>query len=175
MRLSKITNIKLFMNKLLIENAFDSFLISEAIIKTGNTFVIDGHINEGFYSAEEISEMRDEALNDNRIFSEKLSRFIQLKPFILSTIKGKKTPSYFKFSFYLALENVDKLLALSDTTIKRSDIDGLSLIVKFSDSELTCTSSISLNIFTTDKSIDKIWDDMVLKFLSSHSIQYEVM
>ena len=58
------------MNKLLIENAFDSFLISEAIIKTGNTFVIDGHINEGFYSDEEISEMRDEALNDNSIFSE---------------------------------------------------------------------------------------------------------
>ena len=175
MRLSKITNIKLFMNKLLIENAFDSFLISEAIIKTGNTFVIDGHINEGFYSSEELSEMKDEASNDGRIFSEKLSRFIQLKPFILSAIKGKKTPSYFKLSFYLAKENVDKLLSLSDTTIRHSDIDGLSLIVKFSDSELTCTSSISLNIFTTDKSIDKIWDDMVLKFLSSHSIQYEVM
>lgn len=175
MRLTKITNVKHFMNKLLIENAFDSFLISEAVIKTGNSFVIDGHINEGFYSSEELAIMKSETESEGRVFSDKLIRFHQIKPFILSAIKGKKTPAYFKMSFYLSGENIIKLLSSSDTSIKENDIDGLSLIVKFSEDELTCTSSVSLKIFSLDKSLDKIWDDMVLKFLSSHEIQYEVM
>lgn len=175
MRLTKITNVKHFMNKLLIENSFDSFLISEATIKTFASFVIDGHINEGFYSSDELSEMKSEASSEGRIFSERLLRWSQVKPHVLNLIKGKKTPSYFKFSFYLAEENINKLLSSSDTSITTNDIDGLSLIVKFSEDELTLTSSVSLKIFSLDKSLDKVWDDMVIKFISSLDALYEVM
>ena len=175
MRLSKITNVKLFMNKLLIENAFDSFLISEAVIKTGNSFVIDGHLNKEFYSNDELSALSDEATAEGRVFSDKLSRWVSIKPFALSVMKGKKTPVYFKMSFYLATENVEKLLASADTSFSTNDIDGLSLIIKFSEDTLTVTSSVSLKIFSTDKSLDKTWDDMVLKFLASHEIEYEIM
>lgn len=175
MRLTKITGVKQFMNKLLIENAFDSFLISEAVIKTGNSFVIDGHINEDFYSAEELASLEAESIKDGRIYSKKLSRWSSIKPFALSVMKGKKTPVYFKMSFYLAEENVGKLLSSADTSITANDIDGLSLIVKYNDDELTVSSSVSLKIFSLDKSLDKIWDDMVIKFLASHEISYEVM
>lgn len=175
MKLIKITNIKQFMNKLLIENAFDSFLISEAIIKTANSFVIDGHINNEFYSENEIAEMKADAELENRIYSDKLSRWSKIKPFALSIIKGNKTPIFFKISFYLAGENVNKLLSSAETSIKASDIDGLSLIVKYQENELTITSSVSLKIFSLDKSLEKIWDDMVMKFMTSHDITYEVM
>lgn len=175
MRLSRIKNVKHFMNKLLIENAFDSFLISEATIKTFSSFVIDGHINEGFYSSEEIAELKELAESENRIFSEKLSRWSKIKPFALSVMKGKKTPEYFKFSFYLASENINKLLQNADTSIKPNDIDGLSLIAKYSGGELSVISSVSLKIFSPDKSLDKIWDDMVIRFLTSHEIEYEIM
>lgn len=175
MRLAKITNIRQFMNKLLLDNAFDSFLISEAIIKTGNSFVIDGHLNKEFYSSAEIDDMTSEAKNDGRIFSNTLSRWSAIKPFALSLMKGKKTPVYFKMSFYLAEENIIKLLSSLDTSITANDIDGLSLIVKYSEEELTIVSSASLKIFSLDKSLEKYWDDMVIKFLSSHSIEYEIM
>lgn len=175
MRLAKITNIRQFMNKLLLDNAFDSFLISEAIIKTGNSFVIDGHLNKEFYSSAEIDDMASEAKNEGRIFSNTLSRWSAIKPFALSLMKGKKTPVYFKMSFYLAEENIIKLLSSLDTSITANDIDGLSLIVKYSEEELTIVSSASLKIFSLDKSLEKYWDDMVIKFLSSHSIEYEIM
>lgn len=175
MRLTKITNVKQFMNKLLIENDFDSFLVSEVVIKTFNSFVIDGHINEGFYSDEEIDSFNESASIENRVFSDKLSRWSTLKPFALSLMKGKKTPIYFKISFYLAEENIVKLLSSADTSITLRDIDGLSLIAKYSDDELVITTSSSLNIFSLDKSLDKIWDDMVIKFLSSKGIEYEIM
>ena len=50
MFLFKITDIKQFMNKLLLSNAFDQFLLSEAQILTASTFIIDGHINKDFYN-----------------------------------------------------------------------------------------------------------------------------
>lgn len=175
MKLLKITNVKSFMNKLLIENAFDSFLISEAVVKTANSFVIDGHINKDFYSEAELSDLASEAGLDGRIFSEKLSRWTKIKPFAFSVIKGNKTPLYFKMSFYLAGENIDKFLSSIETSLKPGDIDGLSLIVKYQDSELTVTSNVSLNIFTLDKSLEKDWDEMVQKFLRSQELDFEVM
>jgi len=175
MQLIKISNVKQFMNKLLIENSFDSFLVSEVIIKTFGSFVIDGHINEGFYSDDEISEFEKNAENENRIFSKKMCRWSTLKPTTLSLLKGKKTPLFFKISFYLADENINKLLTGADTSITANDIEGLSLIAKYQDSELVITSSTTLKIFSLDKSLDKIWDEMVMKFLDSQSIECEVM
>lgn len=175
MQLLKISNVKNFMNTLLIETTFDSFLVSEAIVKTFNSFVIDGHINEGFFSDTELNELSAEAKKEGRIYSSKLSRWSAIKPTVLSLIKGKKTPLYFKMSFYLAGENICKLLLNADTSITTNDIDGLSLIVKYVDNELTVTSSVSLKIFSLDKSLEKIWDEMVMKFLASNNISFDVM
>lgn len=175
MRLLKVTNVKQFMNKLLIENSFDSFLISEAIVKTSNSIVIDGHINREFFSENELSDLKAEAALEGRIFSEKMSRWSSLKPTVFSLMKGKKTPLFFKMSFCLADENIEKLLSSAETSIKSNDIDNLSVVVRFQEDELTVTSLASLKIFSLDKSLDKIFDDMVTKFLTSLDVEFEIM
>jgi len=174
MKLSKITNVKHFMNKLLIENTFDSFLISEAVIKTYSTFIIDGHINDDYYSDSEISDLISEAESEGREYSTALIRWGKIKSNVLSLIKGNKTPLYFKISFYLAGENVNKLLTNAETSFLAGDIDGLALIVKYDKGELTVTSSATLNIFSLDKSLEKYWDDMVIRFLTSNGIECEI-
>ena len=42
----QITSMKDFMNKLLLSDTFDCFLLEEAVVGTANTFTIDGHINK---------------------------------------------------------------------------------------------------------------------------------
>jgi len=175
MILIKVTDIKHFMKKLLFENetAFDSFLLSEASITTGNTVTIDGHINKEFYSQEELALLEETALENGRIYSSVMSRWSVLKSFCFQLIKGKKTPLSFRFVFYLADENIERFLNSVKTALTRADIDGLTLNVKYDGHTLTCTTATSLNLFTLDKSIDRAWDDMVKKFLFKHEIDFE--
>ena len=171
----KIKGIKQLMHLLLSENetAFDQFLLAKAEIATHMTTVIDGHLNSDYYSSEELSELKYNAEKEGRIFSEKMVRYHTAKSLCFQTIKGKKVPKSFMFSFYLADENIDKFLAGIDTVFTRNDISGLSLNLKYEDGELTCTSATALTIFSTDKSIDKAWDGMVRKFFDSLSVEYE--
>lgn len=175
MILIEIKDIKQLMNKLLIEEAFDKFLLSEANIVSSNSFIIDGHINKSFFTSEELENMRYETEQQGRIFSEQMTRFENIRPICLNLIKGKKTPVSFKFTFYLADENIDKFIKNSNLSLTRSDIGGLVMNLKYAEQKLTITTSASLKIFTPDKSIDKLWDLMVKRFLESHKIAYEVV
>ena len=87
----ELTNVKDFMNKLLKSETFDNFLLQEAVITSAASYVIDGHIHDGFFSSEEISEL---GLTGYRLLP---FRFLRGNCFDL--IKGKKTPSSFKFIF----------------------------------------------------------------------------
>ena len=60
MQLYTIKNTARFMTGLLSEKetAFDQFLLGEAVIMTGNTYTIDGHINRSFYTEEELLQMK---------------------------------------------------------------------------------------------------------------------
>ena len=46
----EITDLKIFMNTLLLKETFDTFYLEEATLKTAQTFVIDGHLNKEFYT-----------------------------------------------------------------------------------------------------------------------------
>lgn len=173
MILLKFTDIKQFMNKLLLDNVFDQFLLSEAQISMANTVVIDGHINKDFYSESEIQDLKDNAASNGRIYSEKMMRFDQIKPLCLSIIKGKKTPVAFKFVFCLSPENTQKFLTMSNSTLQFSDIGNLTLNLKYDSSVLTGTTAVSLNIFTTDNSINSAWDNMIKKFFITNDITFE--
>ncbi|MFT3984417.1 MAG: DUF5721 family protein [Lachnospiraceae bacterium] len=175
MVLLKVTDIKHFMKKLLFENetAFDSFLLSEASIMTGNTITIDGHINKEFYSQDELRFIEETARENGRVYSSVMSRWSTLKGFCFQLIKGKKTPLSFRFVFYLADENIERFLNSVKTVLTRADIDGLTLNVKYDGHTLTCTTATSLNLFTLDKSIDRAWDDMIKKFFFRHEINFE--
>ena len=53
MKTYQISNLKDFMNKLLLSDDFDGFLLEEGTIVTANAFQIDGHIRKNFYTKEE--------------------------------------------------------------------------------------------------------------------------
>ena len=61
----QIQDIKIFMNKLLLSQTFDNFLLVEGSITTYNTFRIEGRVHKDFFSVEEIEEKNLE----NRDFS----------------------------------------------------------------------------------------------------------
>lgn len=175
MILLKIKGIKQLMHMLLSENetAFDQFLLAKAEIVTSFETSIDGHLSEGFYLEEELTLLREQAESEGRIFSEKMIRYHTAKSLCYQLIRGKKVPKFFSFSFYLADENVDKFLSGIETSISRKDIAGLSMNLKYDGSELSCTSATALTIFTTDKTIDLAWDNMVKKFFDKLSVDYE--
>jgi hypothetical protein len=89
------------------EKVFDQFLLSEAVIVTGNTYTIDGHINLDFYSSDDIALLKQEALDKDRIFSAEMVRWEKTKHFCFECIKGSRLPLSFKISLCLAPENVD--------------------------------------------------------------------
>ena len=81
----KIQDIKDFMAKLLIGNAFDSFWLSEASVTTSVTYSIEGNLHEGFFDTEENRQLQEEGRN--------YALWRDIKPFCFSIIKGKKNTS----------------------------------------------------------------------------------
>ena len=77
-----------------------------------------------------------------------------------SIIKGKRTPLNFKIVFQLSSSNVEKLLSQSGIALKPEDIYGLYLNCQFDGKQLLCTTGTSLKIFTLDKQLDRVWDEM---------------
>ena len=162
----KITHTKDFMNKLLLSEAFDAFLVKEASISTFFTLQLEGKRIKDFYSSEEL-----EALGEDHDFA----RWLEIKPFCLQVIRGKKTPVSFKFVFKLSSKNTSKFLQQTGLQISVADVSGLFLHIHFEQGSITCTSGTSLKIFTMDKSLDKEWDIMVERFLKQQQLDYEIL
>ena len=57
-----ISDVKDFMNKLLIGEVFDNFSLVEASITTFNTFTIDGHLQQDFFDTDTVEEYKKEAV-----------------------------------------------------------------------------------------------------------------
>ena len=112
----KIEDVKSFTSKLFVKEAFDAFLVKEVSIVTYNSFTIDGHIRQGYYTEEELEE--------NRI--EEFSSWKMLRPFCFSLIKGKKLPGSFKIVLQLPPVNVEKFASGIGAGIDGSQIGGRS-------------------------------------------------
>jgi hypothetical protein len=155
MKAFKITDIKTFMNKLLVAETFDSFNTNEISVTTFCTYHIDCHINKNYYSQEELEEMED------CIYA----TWSQLKPICFEIIKGKKVPYKFKITLSLPPKYYSSVLSDSsdETTVK--SIDNLYLHITYENNSLTIITASSLNIFTMDKTVDNCWDDYIQKHL----------
>ena len=70
----------------------------------------------------------------------------------------------------LADYNVEKLLKGSDLSIGKEQVDGLFLNLTYAKDEVTAITGTSLKIFTLDKSLDRVWDDMVRLFFQMRKI-----
>lgn len=156
----QIEDLKQFTKKLFLQETFDNFLVKEVNIVTYNSFTIDGHIRHGFYSAEELEE--------NRI--EELSAWRALRPFCFSIIKGNKLPLSFSIVLLLAPANVEKVLKQNGLSLNAADVNGLYINIRYENGRLNCITGTSLNLFTLDKTLDQIWDQMVKLFLKQNEI-----
>ncbi|MBO6015909.1 MAG: hypothetical protein J6P60_04900, partial [Lachnospiraceae bacterium] len=98
----QITDMKHFMNTLLTKETFDSFLLEEALVKSGQTYYIDGRINSAFYTKEE--------LENTPALRQEFSSFATIRPTCYSLIKGSRTPLSFQFVLHAGDTYVRKLL-----------------------------------------------------------------
>lgn len=162
----KIKDVKSFMSKLLIKEDFDKFAVSEAVIMTYNSFIVDGHLRKEHYSNDEW-----EAFS-----GERFSLWETIKPFCFQAIKGKKTPESFKI--VLLLSEADKNAFFEELTnkpnnITAANINGMFLNIKYENGELYITTGTSFSIFVIDKTLDNAWAAYVKKFLNECEINYE--
>lgn len=160
-----ITNIKQFMNRLFLCEDFDAFRLSEETFVTFGTFHIDGLFQKEYYSSEELEEMQ--FIDDPHL------SWRQARPFALTIIKGKHTPLEFKIVFRLSCANVQRLLQQSGLAFTPGDVSGLFLNLHFQAGCLTCTTGTALRTFTLDKSLDRIWDEMITRFFLQKNISFE--
>ena len=177
MKLFKINNAALFMTGLLSEKetVFDSFLLSEAVISTSSTFTIDGHINKDFYMDDELDMLREKSKESGRIFSENLVRWESVKGYCYSLIRGKKLPLSFRITLCLAGENIVKFMSNVNSSILPGQISSLNVNIKYDGGALTCTTAVSLNIFSIDRSLNEAWDNMFERFLDSHGYDHDML
>lgn len=163
----KINNIKNFTSHLLVKNTFEDMLLVEGLISTHSTFSINGHINSGYYSQEDLENLSC-IPGKNSYSSWKL-----LRPVCYEIIKGKNLPTSFKFVLKLNDAQISALLdKLSDFKIE--DVAGLFLNIRYENGNLTIVTGTSMNIFTLDKTLDKAFDTYITHFLENNSIEYDI-
>lgn len=139
------------MSHLLLKDTFDHFSFIEGEITTFNTFTIDGFLKKDFF---------DEAPEDVH------SHWKDVREFCFQIIRGKRTPISFKIILSLAPENfADFLLKYEVSGFRPEDIQGMYLNLNYDGTRLTCTTGISLKLFTMDKTLEKAWDDAAQKKL----------
>ena len=80
----KLPEVKECMSKLLLSDAFDSFLFIEGEIVTYNTFSINGFLKKDFFE-KDLAPSQDYSL------------WKDIREYAFSLIKGKKTPLSFRF------------------------------------------------------------------------------
>lgn len=160
----RITDIKGFMNQLLIGDTFDSFPISEASITTFNTFSIDGMINRDFFD----TDMQNILDQNGQVYS----LWKEVKPFCFSIIRGKRTPLHFKIIFQITPSQLSALTGEKESTVF-TNISSLFLNIQYKNNLLLCTTGTFQKSFSLDKSAEQLWDQIVQNFFRARNIASE--
>ena len=161
MKAFKINDIKNFMNKLLVDKTFDSFLTNEITITTFCNYHIDCHMNKNYYSKEEL-----ELMNEADYPMDYIS-WSKIKPICFELIKGKKIPDKFKITLSLPSAYYNSVLSDTSENSATDIIDNLFIHITFENNSLSIITASSLKVFTMDKSIDTNWDNYIQKHLLS--------
>lgn len=162
-----VSSLKNFMSRLLTSDTFDSFLLEEAVIRTANTFTIDGRVNKEFF--------RDSVGEDGSTDSEPMTEFrswSELRGLCFDLIKGKRVPLNFHFVLQLPPEKAAALLRKEGCSEVQA-VKALVLNIRYDGAKAQLTTGTSYHSFTLSKEADVIWDKALLKFLSLKGIEYE--
>ena len=161
----QIKDIKSFMSKLLNTDTFDSFLLQEAHIQSFNTFVIDGHLNRGFYSREE--------LEDPDFPPYDLSSWETMRGICFQLIKGKKVPLLLKLTLVYDPHEAVNLLEKAGAAEFTSALKSFVLTIKYDQKGLLLTTGTSFNTFFMDRTPALIWDEALRQFLLQKEIDFD--
>lgn len=153
----KINDVNNFMQCILVQDIFDSFLISDGEISTAGTFTFNGRINTNFYDSDEL-----ETITEDFLF------WKNIKHICFEIIRGKKVPTRLKLVFAFPKSGYQKIINDCGMNISTKDIGGLYLHILYENNEVTAITGTSLNVFTMDKTLDKYWDNLMKNFLSKH-------
>lgn len=163
----ELNDIKDFMNKLLRSELFDHFLLSEASICGPITYHIDGHLNTSFFSEEELSMQH---LTDLPAIP-----FSNVRNTCFELMKGKVVPQTFHFVFMLSPSNLANTLSHINSSFQVQDIAGVYVNIRYQNQKLLCTTGISYQIFSLDRSLEQEWDLLIQKFLKNHEISFDIL
>lgn len=158
----KMEDLRQFTSQLFVGDTFDRWLVREATIVTFNSFTIDGHIRQGYYSEQELEE--------NQI--EELSSWKVLRPFCFSLIKGKKLPESFQITLQLAPADVEIFLKYAQLEFTAEQVNGLYLNIRYEAGTVHCVTGTSLNMFTLDRQIEIEWDEAARLYFKNEKIPY---
>lgn len=161
----QISELKDFMNKFLCSEIFDNFLLQEASISGNVSYHIEGGLHTDFYSADELEAEGLAGLS--------FIPFGKVRSQCFNLIKGKRTPSFFKFVLLLSPSNLANTLEHSHSSFSPNDISGAFINLKFQSGSLIITTGVSYRIFSADKSFEQEWDLLVKRFLKNHEIVFE--
>ena len=156
----KIVDVKDFMNKLLIGEVFDNFLLVSFEITNYAKITIDGVKNEAWYE-EEVS-----------------GRYVtwkEVRDKISSLLKGDRVPLGIKGVFRLSDENTDKTAAKLGIKDAAEKDYGLFFTLKFEKGEINIVTGVSVTDFLISKQIGNLWDEDLLKFLKYYQIAVKML
>ena len=156
----KIVDVKDFMNKLLIGEVFDNFLLVSFEITNYAKITIDGVKNEAWYE-EEVS-----------------GRYVawkEVRDKISALLKGDRVPLGIKGIFRLSEENTDKTAAKLGIKDAAEKDYGLFFTLKFEKGEINIVTGVSVTDFLISKQIGNLWDEDLLKFLKYYQIAVEML
>lgn len=162
----QITAMKDFMNRLLVSDSFDMFLLEEAVIGTANTYTIDGRVNKNFYAGD--TDCDDAALPEFRPWSE-------MRGLCFDLIKGKRTPLFFRFTLQLMPDKAMALLAQENCDVDPGQVKALALNIRYDGTKAVLTTATAYHTFLLSKEPDAIWDKALTHFLDQAGIAYEVL
>lgn len=161
---AKILDIKTFMSELLVHDLFDKFLLSELEIITSNHYKISGKLYKEFFSSDELEIIK----------GREHSFWKDIKPTAFDIIKGNRMPLSMKIVLMIPQPSVARIVEKSNIGLNVSDINGLFLNVIFENGQLICTTGTSIGVFTLDKTLDRLWDEMAVNFLKKKEIAVEI-
>lgn len=148
-----VNDTKSFMNLLLKGDTFDTFHFRQGELHTFASFIMEGKRNMDFYGTEELEQG--------------LSRYVrweEMRPFVFQAIKGNKLPKSIKIVFSLPDEKIENL----------SNTSAAFLNILFKENTVLCTTAISQESFSLDKSSEKLWEEYVLKFFKKNGIGIQI-
>lgn len=157
----QITEMKKFMAGFLAGDCFDSFLLEEAFVEAAVTYHIDGHINAAFFAQDGEDDCPGSFIPWKTVRS-----------VAFDMIKGRRTPSRFKFVLHLMPEYISGVMKGADPSLLPEQVSALVLTVSYDGSAIRLITGTAFSSFVMDKTLDAQWDKTMRHFLSKKDIAY---